>query len=36
MIPEVRHAGEILVTAELVQAEPHTRVDAQREGDGSC
>jgi hypothetical protein len=33
LIVEVNDAGEILVPAELVQAAPHTRVDAAREGD---
>jgi hypothetical protein len=33
MIVEVNDAGEILVPAELVQAEPHTRVSLHREGD---
>lgn len=32
MIIEVNDAGEILVPAELVQAPPHTRVEAGREG----
>ena len=32
MIIEVNDAGEILVPAELVQAAPHTRLDAGREG----
>ncbi len=33
MIIEVNDAGEILVPAELVQATPHTRLKADREGD---
>jgi hypothetical protein len=33
MIIEVNDAGEILVPAELVQAPPHTRLEADREGD---
>jgi hypothetical protein len=33
MIVEVNDAGEILVSAELVQAAPHTRLKADREGD---
>jgi hypothetical protein len=33
MIIEVNDAGEILVPAELVQAPPHTRLKADREGD---
>ena len=33
MIVEVNDAGEILVPAELVQAAPHTRLRADREGD---
>lgn len=33
MIVEVNDAGEILVPAELVQSPPHTRLDAEREGD---
>ena len=33
MIVEVNDAGEILVPAELVQAPPHTRLKADREGD---
>jgi len=33
MIVEVNDAGEILVPAELVQAAPHTRINADREGD---
>lgn len=33
MIVEVNDAGEILVPAELVQAAPHTRLEADREGD---
>jgi hypothetical protein len=33
MIIEVNEAGEILVPAELVQAPPHTRLEANREGD---
>jgi hypothetical protein len=33
MIVEVNDAGEILVPAELVQAAPHTRLKADREGD---
>ena len=33
MIVEVNDAGEILVPAELVQAAPHTRLEAGREGD---
>jgi hypothetical protein len=33
MIVEVNEAGEILVPAELVQAAPHTRLKADREGD---
>jgi hypothetical protein len=33
MIVEVNDAGEILVPAELVQAAPHTRLNAHREGD---
>lgn len=33
MIVEVNDAGEILVPAELVQATPHTRLEADREGD---
>ncbi len=32
MIVEVNDAGEILVSAELVQAPPHTRFEAAREG----
>jgi hypothetical protein len=32
MIIEVNDAGEILVPAELVQAAPHTRLNADREG----
>jgi len=32
MIVEVNDAGEILVPAELVQAAPHTRLKADREG----
>ena len=32
-IVEVNDAGEILVPAELVQAAPHTRLNADREGD---
>ena len=32
MIVEVNDAGEILVPAELVQAAPHTRLQADREG----
>lgn len=33
MIVEVNDAGEILIPAELVQAPPHTRLEAEREGD---
>jgi hypothetical protein len=33
MIVEVNDAGEVLVPAELVQAAPHTRLEAGREGD---
>lgn len=33
MIVEVNDAGKILVPAELVQAPPHTRLEADREGD---
>jgi hypothetical protein len=33
VIIEVNDAGEILVPAELVQSPPHTRVEADREGD---
>jgi hypothetical protein len=33
VIVEVNEAGEILVPAELVQAPPHTRLEADREGD---
>jgi bifunctional DNA-binding transcriptional regulator/antitoxin component of YhaV-PrlF toxin-antitoxin module len=33
MIVEVNDAGEILVPAELVRAAPHTRLEADREGD---
>ncbi|MGD1092175.1 MAG: hypothetical protein ABSB35_09300 [Bryobacteraceae bacterium] len=33
MIVEVNDAGEILIPAELVQAPPHTRLSADREGD---
>jgi hypothetical protein len=33
MIVEVNDAGEILVPAELVQAPPHTHLQADREGD---
>ena len=33
MIVEVNDAGEILVPAELVQAAPHMRLKADREGD---
>ncbi len=33
MIVEVNDVGEILVPAELVQAAPHTRLKADREGD---
>jgi hypothetical protein len=33
VIVEVNDAGEILVPAELVQAAPHTRLEAGREGD---
>lgn len=33
MIVEVNDAGEILVPAELVQAPPHTRLEAGRDGD---
>ena len=33
MIVEVNEAGEILIPAELVQAAPHTRLEADREGD---
>jgi bifunctional DNA-binding transcriptional regulator/antitoxin component of YhaV-PrlF toxin-antitoxin module len=33
VIVEVNDAGEILVPAELVQAPPHTRLEADREGD---
>jgi bifunctional DNA-binding transcriptional regulator/antitoxin component of YhaV-PrlF toxin-antitoxin module len=33
MIVEVNDAGDILVPAELVQAAPHTRLEADREGD---
>ena len=33
MIVEVNDAGEILIPAELVQAAPHTRLKADREGD---
>jgi hypothetical protein len=32
MIVEVNDSGEILVPAELVQAPPHTRLRADREG----
>jgi hypothetical protein len=32
MIVEVNDAGEILLPAELVRAEPHTRLEAGREG----
>ena len=32
MIIEVNDAGEVLVPAELVQAEPHTRLQADRDG----
>lgn len=33
VIVEVNDAGEILVPSELVQAPPHTRLKADREGD---
>ena len=33
MIIEVNEAGEIVIPAELVQAAPHTRLEAGREGD---
>jgi len=33
MIVEVNDAGEITLPAELVQAAPHTRLKANREGD---
>jgi bifunctional DNA-binding transcriptional regulator/antitoxin component of YhaV-PrlF toxin-antitoxin module len=33
MIVEVNEAGEILIPAELVQAAPRTRLEADREGD---
>ncbi len=33
MIVEANDAGDILVPAELVQAAPHTRLEAGREGD---
>jgi len=33
MIVEVNDAGEITIPAELVQAAPHTRLKANREGD---
>ena len=33
MIVEVNETGEILIPAELVQAAPHTRLEANREGD---
>lgn len=33
MIIEVNNAGEILLPAELVQAPPHTRLEAAREGE---
>jgi hypothetical protein len=33
VIIEVNDAGEILVPAELVQAPPHTRLKADRQGD---
>jgi hypothetical protein len=33
MIVEVNEAGEILIPAELVQAPPHTRLKADRQGD---
>ncbi len=33
MIIEVNDAGEVLVPAELVQAKPHTRMQAARDGD---
>jgi hypothetical protein len=33
MIVEVNDAGEIIVPAELVQAAPHTRLEANRQGD---
>jgi hypothetical protein len=33
MIVEVNDAGEVLVPAELVQAPPHTRLEADRHGD---
>jgi hypothetical protein len=33
MIIEVNESGEILVPAELVQAAPHTRLEADRQGD---
>ena len=33
MIVEVNDAGDILIPAELVQAAPHTRLEAGREGD---
>ena len=33
MIVEVNDAGEIMVPAELVQAPPHTRLQANREGE---
>ena len=32
MIIEVNDAGEVLIPAELVQAEPHTRLQADRDG----
>jgi len=32
MIVEVNDAGEIMIPAELVQAPPHTRLKANREG----
>lgn len=33
MILEVSEAGEIVLPAELVQAAPHTRLEADRQGD---
>jgi hypothetical protein len=35
MIFEVGDTGEILVPAELVQTAPHTRLEADREGDSA-
>jgi len=32
VIIEVNDAGEVLIPAELVQAEPHTRLQADRDG----